>query len=81
MWGLLVAAALTFGLVRAAVTKPARKLTHEERRLVALTSGLAAGVLSLEDAEDGAVLARRQGDVELEKKFRIRAVEMKKRKM
>ena len=78
MWGLVVAAALTLGLVRAAVAKSAHRKSAEERRLAYLSAMLEIGRVSLDECEDGAVLARKFGNMDLEKKFRKTAATLKK---
>jgi len=80
MWGLVVAAALTFGLVRAAASKSYRKKSAEERRLAYLEARLRLGSITLDECEDGAVLARKFGNMDLEKKFRKTATTLKKRR-
>jgi len=75
MWA-LAAAALTYGLLRAAVAEPARKRRSLARRL----SGLAArspSSLSLDEAEDGLVISRRLGQKDLEARFRDRVSVLK----
>ena len=69
MWGLIVAAALTFGLVKAAAAKSTRKKLRESARFASSSSKLAQKTITLDEAEDGAVLARKCGNVNLEKKF------------
>lgn len=69
MWGLLVAAALTFGLVRAAAARSTRKHLGESARFASSASKLARKTITLDEAEDGAVLARKFGNMDLEKKF------------
>jgi len=83
MWGLLVAAALTFGLVRAATglrpeTKSARMRLKESARFATYVSKLSRKTITLDEAEDGVVLARKFGNMDLEKKFRAVAISLKK---
>ena len=78
MWGLLIALAAAGGLVGLAATGPGRRRARELARLIRLRSSLERGELDLEMAEDGAVLARRTGQSELEGKFKRRAALIKK---
>ncbi len=68
MWGILAAAVLAYGLVRAAVAEPARKKWWERQRLAYL-AGIPLEKLTPDQAADGAVLARRAGNRELERRF------------
>jgi len=77
MWGLVLAAALTFGLIRAAAARPDRKENREQRRLIFL-AGKSQQDLTLDEASDGVVLSRKFKQPALEKHFR--AVATKKQK-
>lgn len=77
MCGFLLALAVVGGLVRAAATRPDRLASLNEDRLVKLRRTLEAGELSLELAEDGAVLARRARQPEVEKEFKKYVAELK----
>lgn len=76
MWALAAAAALTYGLLRAAVAEPTRKRRALERRLTTLANNL-PGQLSLDQSEDGVFLARRLGRKDLEQQFRLRVSVLK----
>jgi hypothetical protein len=78
MWGIVLALALVGGLVRAAATRPERRDARDEARLRRLRAALKRGRLGLDDAEDGAVLARRAGNAPLEQLFRTRAASIKR---
>jgi hypothetical protein len=78
MWGLVLALALVGGIVRAAATRPSRREASDEARLRGLLAVLKRGRLGLDDAEDGAVLARRAGRNNLERLFRERAESIKR---
>ena len=78
MGALVAAFALTYCLIRAAASGQERRATRLRRRLDRLGASLAAGRLSLDGAEDGAVLARRFGEGGLEKKFREAAASLKR---
>lgn len=78
MWGLLIALAAAGGLVGLAATGPGRRRARELARLVRLERSMERGELDLEMAEDGAVLARRAGQSELEGKFKREAASIKK---
>lgn len=78
MWGLLLALAVVGGLVRAAATRPDRLATNEVRRLARLRRALTTRRITLDMAEDGVVLARREGRSDLEQEFKKKATELKK---
>jgi len=79
MWGIAAAAALTYGLIRAALAEPARRRWMLERRLEHLRRVSPEG-LSVDQAEDGAVIARRLGHKELEAYFKDRVSILKKQR-
>lgn len=79
MWALAAAAALTYGLLRAAAAEPARRRRTLERRLAALTAQ-APESLTLDDAEDGLVLGRRLGNRTREAAFRGRVAALKQQR-
>jgi hypothetical protein len=79
MWGLVLALAVVGGLVGAAATRPGRRAVLDESRLRGLRALLRRGRLSLDQAEDGAVLARRAGRTDLEQQFALSAASIKKR--
>jgi hypothetical protein len=68
MWVLLASAALTYGLVRAAVAEPAHKKARKLSQLKRLCS-VPRVRLTLSQAADGAVLARRLGRDDLASTF------------
>jgi hypothetical protein len=68
MWGLLAAAALTYGLVRAAVAEPAHKRARKLSQLMRLCA-VPRERLTLAQAEDGSVLARHLGRRDLASTF------------
>ena len=68
MWGVVVAAVITYGLVRAAAAEPARKKTREAGKLVQLCA-IPRVLLTLSQAQDGAALARRFGRADLARSF------------
>lgn len=76
---MLVLAALlaTSGLVWLAATRPERQRGAEARRLGQLTR-VPAGELTFDQAEDGAVLARKLGVPKEEAKFKAAAQRLKK---
>ncbi len=76
MWGLL-AAALTYGLVRAAVAEPAHRRARKLGRLERLCA-IPRSLLTLENAEDGAVLARQLGHSDLARSFESDARKLRK---
>jgi hypothetical protein len=78
VWGLLLALAVVGGLVGAAATRPGRLAAGEVRRLARLRHALTTGRITLDMAEDGAVLARRGGRPDLEQQFKKKAAEIKK---
>jgi len=80
MWAVLAAIALTYGLVRAAAAEPDRKERWREARLDRLRAALAAGRVTLDQAEDGAVLAKRFRQPDVEMKFRAAAAALKKKR-
>ncbi len=78
MWGLVIALAAAGSLVWLSATGPGRERARELARLVRLRRTLERGELDLEMAEDGAVLARRTGQAELEAKFKKQIEALKK---
>ncbi len=79
MWAIATAAALTYGLIRAAVAEPARKRRSLERRLEGLSSRDPAS-LTLDEAEDGLALGRRLGKRTHEAAFRGRVSVLKQQR-
>ena len=75
MWALALAFLATGGLVKAAATRIERREHSAERRLARLAS---ASTHTLDQAEDGAVLARKFGRPDLEDKFKKSAASLKK---
>ena len=80
MWGFLLALAVVGGLVRAAATRPERLASGESTRLDRLRRAMKLGKLSLDLAEDGAVLARRAGRADLEQQFRSEAARLRRKR-
>jgi hypothetical protein len=81
MFGLLFAVSLVGGLVGYAIrrtTGPSTKPADERMKLERLKM---RKVLTLDEAEDGLVLARRYGDKSSEVRFRIEALKLKKKRM
>ena len=78
MWALVIALAAAGALVGLGATGPARERARELARLARLQQSMKRGELSLEMAEDGAVLARRAGQAELEGKFKKEIASIKK---
>jgi hypothetical protein len=78
VWALAIAFLVTGGLVRAAATRPDRNARHEERKLAWLASVEQRGELTLDQAEDGSVLARKMKRDDLETKFAKAAASLKK---
>jgi hypothetical protein len=76
---LVLAVASAAGLVALGATRPARLRSIYERRVRALSELLAAGRLTLDQADDGAVLARRLGLSDLSEKFKADAARLKRR--
>lgn len=76
MW-VVVALLATSGLVWTAATRLERRRGAEVRRLGQL-SRIPAGELTLTEAEDGAVLARKLGRPKEEAKFKTSAQRLKK---
>lgn len=74
MWALALAILAAGGLVRAAATRIERRERGEVRRLGRLAS---APTLTLDQAEDGAVLARKLKKADLETKFKKAAASLK----
>lgn len=77
MWALAAAAALTYGLLRAAVAEPRRRLHASERRLAHLAAKDPSR-LTLDEAEDGLVIARRVGKKALVTMFADKVSVLKK---
>jgi hypothetical protein len=77
MWVLLTAAALTYGLVRAAVAEPAHKRARKLGRLERLCA-IPRDRLTLSEAEDGAVLARLLEQGKLARTFEADARRLRK---
>jgi hypothetical protein len=77
MWGLVLAAALTFGLIEVAAARPDRRENREQRRLVFL-AGKRASELTLDEAADGVVLSQKFKQPALEKYFRAEATKKQK---
>lgn len=83
MWGALLAFGLVGSIVTFAVKSaldPAYQLRCLRRRLIRL-GRLSPENLTLDQAEDGKVLARRLGKPGLEKKFDQAAVSLKKKRL
>jgi HAMP domain-containing protein len=78
VWAFLIALAAAGALVGLAATGPGRQRARELARLIRLKKSMERGALSLEMAEDGAVLARRTGQSELEGKFKREIASIKK---
>ena len=78
MWGIAAAIALAYGLIRAAAASPDRKIERRRRKLGYLKAELSAGQLTLDQAEDGIVLARAFQDAEFEQKFRKATASLKR---
>ena len=72
--GLLTAA----GLVYLVATRPSWKETLDERRLRQIASR--GKKITLDEAEDGAVLARRLGYTQTEQKLRTAAARLRKKR-
>jgi hypothetical protein len=70
VWGLLLALAVVGGLVGAAATRPGRLAKREVRHLARLRRALATGRITIDMAEDGAVLARRDHLPDVEQEFK-----------
>ena len=80
MFGLLLAIGAVSSLVGYAIrrsTGPSTKPMDERMKLERLKL---RKVLTLDDAEDGLVLARRYGDKSSEVRFRIEVLKLKKRR-
>lgn len=76
MWALAAAAALTYGLIRAAAAEPTRKRRSQSRQLSRLSAKNPES-LSLDEAEDGLALSRRLGERKLEARFQARVSVLK----
>jgi hypothetical protein len=79
MWAFAAAAALTYGLFRAAAAEPARKARRKHSRLQTLLS-VPSERLTLDQAEDGASLARFAGDTGAEISFRNQISRLRKQR-
>jgi hypothetical protein len=80
VWALAIAFLAVGGLIKAAATRPDRREHHEERKLAWLSATLQRGELALDQAEDGAVLARKFGKSDLESKFAKTIASLKKQR-
>jgi hypothetical protein len=80
MWGLVLALALVGGLVGMGATRLGRQRGSDEARLARLLRSLKKSKLTLELAEDGAVLARRTSHPNLEKEFKRQIQSLKKQR-
>lgn len=78
MWGLALALALVGGLVGVAATRSGRRAADDEARLRRLRLVLKKNKLTLDLAEDGAVLARRTRRPDLERAFKSKIESLKK---
>lgn len=78
MWGLVLSLALVVGFVEAAARRPERQRRADEAKLQRLRLVLEGGRIDLDQAEDGAVLARRMGNPALEQSFKKKAASLKK---
>jgi len=78
VWGLVLSLALVVGLVETAASRPARRRRADEARLRQLRRQLEEGRIDINQAEDGAVLARRAGNSALEQSFKKRIASLKK---
>jgi hypothetical protein len=79
MWGLVAAAALTYGLIKAAVAEPARKAAFRAAKLRRLLQ-TPTNRLTIDAAADGVVLARAAGLDGPKKSFESRVSELKRQK-
>lgn len=79
MWAYLAAAALTYGLARAAAAEPAHKKARELGRLERLCA-VPRSRMTLAEAEDGAALARRLGREDLAGTFEQDVRRLRRRK-
>ncbi len=80
MWGLITAFAVVGGLVAAAYREkadPVIKPAWQKTRL-AMLAGTPIKQLTLGQAEDGVVLARKLGEHDLERRFAVVAIRLKK---
>jgi len=68
MWGIAIAAAIGYGLVRAAMARPAVREELARGRLAELAARIDR--LGPDEAADGVVLARKFGERGLEAKFK-----------
>ena len=66
--------------IRAAATRPDRRAHHEEARLEKLVQTLGKGEITLDMAEDGAVLARRARRPDLEQEFKKSIAQLKSKR-
>lgn len=69
MWGIAVALAAVVGVLGLATTRRSRRELLDRRELAYLVELLETRDLPLDQAEDGLVLARRAGNVVLERRF------------
>jgi ABC-type Fe3+-hydroxamate transport system substrate-binding protein len=79
MWAVIMAFGIVGGLIKLAygqAMEPTIKPAWRKEKLVRLAS-IPMEKLTLDQAEDGAVLARENGAKELEKRFRAKAAELK----
>ncbi len=77
MWALAAAAALTYGLIRAAAAEPARRESRKLNRLRRLLA-VPPERLTLDQAEDGASLARVAKNEKAETAFKTQISRLKK---
>lgn len=68
MWAYLAATALTYGLIRAAAAEPAHRRARQLGQLERLCA-IPRARLTLAQAEDGSVLAKRLGHQDLSRSF------------
>lgn len=78
-WVAFLAASVVGGLVALAASRPERTEALRAKRLAGLLARLREGRLTLAEAEDGAVLARRAGMSDEEKIFKM-AVRLRRKK-
>jgi hypothetical protein len=80
MWGLITAFAMVGGLIAVAFREkdePVIKPAWQKIRLAVL-AGTPIDQLTLGQAEDGVVLARKLGEHDLERRFAVVAIRLKK---
>lgn len=80
MWGILTALAAAAALVAAGAAMPGRRARAEARLLARARDALLRDQITLDEAEDALVLARRHGQKILEGELRKKISEIKKRR-